>query len=103
MSAQEQDAAEARKKKEEEEEEAAKKKKEEEEAEAVIQKEKDEIAAAKKKKMIMTIVGIVVFLALGFAAYMFFTSKSRDAIGGTSSPSETQSVQTGTPLSNTSE
>jgi hypothetical protein len=40
---------------------------------------------------------IVVFLGLGFAAYMFFRSKSGDAIGGT------PSVQTGTPVSNTSE
>ena len=91
MSAQEQDAAEAKKKQDEE-----AKKKQDEEAEIVAAKKKEEedeeaaiVAAAKKKKMITIIaiiVGVLVFLGLGFAAYkMFFDSESGDAVAETPS------------------
>jgi len=97
-------AAEDAAKKKQEQEAAAIRKQEEdairkEEEEAAIKKEEEEILAAaeKKAKMIKIVIVIVVFLVLGgVAALMFFKSES----GETSSPSE--SVQSETPLSNTS-
>ena len=97
MSAQEKESAEAKKKQDEEakkkQDEDAKKKAEEdkkkaEEDEAVLIASAAE-ATAKKKKMITIIaiiVGVLVFLGLGFAAYkMFFDSESGEAVAETPS------------------
>jgi len=98
MSAQEQESAEAKKKQDEEDakkkaEEDAKKKAEEDKKKAEEDEKKAEedaiVAAAKKKKMITIIaiiVGVIVVLGLGFAAYkMFFDSESGEAVAETPS------------------